>query len=168
VEIAKQSESALWQTIAECCAELLERRDRLGFPLLRTRGERDDGVILARLHLRVTNDSRTGPTLAIENSTFEDSTESPIRYDCSISGQAFEAISRAHKQENRIVRGLLGSQRLKLARRTAQLLSDCGGLVHFFRSSGIETCRAFAALIESACAQEESPFESIDYRGHCP
>jgi hypothetical protein len=165
MEIEKQSESALWQTIAECCAELLERRDRLGFPLLRTRGEREDGVFLAKLHLRVTHDPRTGPTLTIENSTFEDSTESAFRYGRTISGHAFEAISKAHKQESRIVRGMLGSRRLKLARRTAQVLADCGGLVHFFRSSRIETCRAFAALVESVCTQEESPFESIDYRG---
>jgi hypothetical protein len=138
IDAAKLTELELWRTIAEYSAELLAREDRLGVPLLRTRGERT--AIEADLSVRVEN-GENGATLTVENRTFEDAHDSPVRYSLTVTDSLAETIRTNHEQEQRLIKVKLGPQRLRALERATHLLEGYGGLVSFFALKSPKECR---------------------------
>jgi hypothetical protein len=111
----------------------------MGVPLLRTRGERDELEI--DLCLRIESTPELGPFFTLENRTFEDAHDSPVRFTGRIAESVFEKTRNHHEEESQLVAAKLGPQRLRTIGQCNSLLQGYGGLVSLFALKSPQQCR---------------------------
>jgi hypothetical protein len=141
-----------WQAILENALPLMKRKGEFGYPLLRTRGERDGITAELTLSLEINDCNPQGvpmPVLFIETNTYEDGLLSPTRAGIVVNRRTYNALVATHKREVKNTKDGIGAEKFKLLRRVETHMHERGRLANTFAAAPRSVCRELVKKIEA-------------------